>query len=185
MSVFLTQTLRRNPVWMIPVALPFAVYASSSLSALALFSVLFVTVLPAAEALAALVEPSLPRSTRRFAPLMIAAVLVTVVEIVLVRVGGGMDLRTLLFLRALPVCTTTLSSLPRRETGPVPIGPRVVHTFAGALGIALGTIALAAVRLPLAALGVDLLISASGAFLVLAAGRSVINVATIRRERSR
>ncbi len=93
----------RNPVWIVPLALPIVIYGSQTLRRALLFAVIIAIVVPLTHILWALIERSFPRALRLVPLLVIAALLLTIVEVILNLSGIYVSPRSLVLIRSLSV----------------------------------------------------------------------------------
>lgn len=173
----------RNPVWVVPLALPLAIFASGELNR----ALLFVWLLPAAvvlaHAIAAVVEPWVPRRLRIAVMAIVAAAVVTVAEVILRRTQIGSTSETLLMVRLIAVSGAMVwpALAAHSDEG---WRVRFLRAVGVAVGFAVGLTILTAARLSLAAIGLQPGDSVAVGFLVLAAGRIVVFMIRDRRRRS-
>jgi hypothetical protein len=165
----------RNPVWMVPLALPFVLFASQTYDEAVLFSITVLIAIPTVHGISFFVERWIPRHLRVIAVLLTAAVVMTIAEIVLVRIGYAPSQRTRYLLQALTVAGITVwpaFSSPAAESFRHRIG------VAGglALGFVLGFVPLAALRIALSRGGYVYADSVAVGFFLLALGRIAISV---------
>lgn len=174
MTHFSRHMTTRNPVWMVPLALPFVLYASQSYDVAVLFSIMVVIIVPIVHGISFFAERWLPRHLRVIPVLLTAAVAVTLAEIVFVRLGQTFSGRTSYLVQALAVAGITVwpaFSSPPGESFRHRIG------VAGGLaaGFVLGFVPLAAVRITLSRAGYIYADSVAVGFLLLAVGRMSIS----------
>jgi Na+-translocating ferredoxin:NAD+ oxidoreductase RnfE subunit len=170
----------RNPVWMVPLGLPFVLYGGQSWTLAALFAGAVLLVVPLAHALSFFIERQLPHHARLLPVLLAAATCITVLQLILSASGIVLSDRQDLMVEAL-----TVSGLVVWPTIAAPTDETFSQRMAVAVGIAVGFVAgfvpLATVRLLAAAGGYQLAVSAFGGFVLLAVGRMVIS--GLRRRR--
>ncbi|MFO8042501.1 MAG: Rnf-Nqr domain containing protein [Alkalispirochaeta sp.] len=175
MTHFARHMTTRNPVWMVPLALPFVLYASQSYDVAVLFSIAVVVIVPTVHAISFFAERWLPRHLRIIPVLLTAAVAVTVAEILLARLGQAASGRTGYMVQALAVAGITV--WPAFSSPP---GESFRHRLGVAGGLAagfvLGFAPLAAVRIVLSRAGYMYADSVAVGFLLLALGRMGISV---------
>jgi len=93
----------RNPVWIIPLAMPIVLYGTQTGDRALLFGVVVALVIPITHALSWPLERVFPRSLHLVPLLTIAAVLVTMAELVIDLSGVFAGPRTIVLLRSLVV----------------------------------------------------------------------------------
>ncbi|HKK48625.1 MAG TPA: Rnf-Nqr domain containing protein [Alkalispirochaeta sp.] len=178
MTHFSRHMTTRNPVWMIPLALPFVLYAGQAYDLALLFSVTVAITVPTIHGISFFVERWLPRHLRAISVLVIGAVVVTIVEMVLVRMDQAPSDRTRYMVQALAVAGITVW-----PTFSSPAGESFRHRMAVAGGLAVGFVVgfvpLAAIRIALSRSGYHYADSVAVGFLLLAVGRMLIS--TYRR----
>lgn len=175
MSLVARHMLRRNPVWMVPLGLPFVLATGSDPLYGVFVSLVTLVVIPLVHVVSLPLERWLPRQLRLLPVLITAATTITIVELALTASGVGLHPRSLLLLRALSVAPIT--------TWPTVVSPRnepYLHRLSVAtglgIGFALGYIPVALARLGLAALGYGFADTVFVGFLILGTGRLLINV---------
>ena len=160
-------------MWVVPIALPAALYASEDPGLAFIFALTMLIVAPGAQMLLGVFGAALPRVARLPTLVVIASGLLAVVELLLQLVLGVPAVSDATMVRALAVSGVVIrpeiaTDHPSDTTG-------AVRSALGlAAGFALGLAMLTAIRAGVAALGVA---DAGGlpiAFLILAAGHTVL-----------
>jgi Na+-translocating ferredoxin:NAD+ oxidoreductase RnfA subunit len=172
---FSRQVLSRNPVWMVPLALPIVLYASQSVRTAILFGAVVVVTVPIVHGLSYFAERRLPRYLRIVPLLVIAATVLTLTELLLERIGEPLPDRTRLLLRAVTVTGIMIWPTVASRAGET-LRSRVAVATGLAVGFVVGFAPLAAVRIALSRSGYILADSVAIGFLMLAIGRGVINI---------
>ena len=180
MKHFLRQLTSRNPVWMVPLALPLVLFASRSIRTAILFSVVVIAVVPLVHSISYFLERQLPRYLRLVSLLIVAATVMTVVELVLVAMGQALTEGTASLLQAMTVMGImiwpTIGS-PLNET----FQYRMSIAAGLAVGFVLGFVPLVLVRYLLFSAGYRWADALFVGFLLLTIGRVAVNV--VRRSR--
>lgn len=175
MTLLAHHALRRNPVWMVPLGLPYVLATGANPAYGMLFSLVILFLVPLVHALSFPLERWLPYQLRLLPVLITAATVVTLAELLLSTAGIGLHPRNTLLLRALSVAPVsvapTLASL-RSET----YLHRMSVAAGLAIGFAIGYLPVALARLVLAALGYGYADTVFVGFLILALGRLSINL---------
>ncbi|MCG8477869.1 MAG: hypothetical protein MI724_02150 [Spirochaetales bacterium] len=175
MKRFGPQLLSRNPVWVAPLALPIALFASQTVELAALFAILVLVVVPLTHGISYFVEAWLPRYLRLVAVLIVASTVLAVAETVLRLGGWGIAGRSLYMMRAI-----TVSGLVVWPTSVAPRDERFTDRLAVSCGLAvgfvIGFVPLAATRILFIGAGYRPADSVFMGFLLLAVGNIVINV---------
>ncbi len=178
MTHFSRHITTRNPVWMVPLALPFVLYAGQAYDLALLFAITVAITVPTIHGISFFVERRLPRHLRVVSVLLTGAVVVTIAEMVLVRLGQTPSDRTRYLIQALAVAG--ISVWPTFSS---PAGESFPHRIAVAGGLAVGFVVgfapLAAIRIALSRSGYHYADSVAVGFLLLAVGRMLIS--TYRR----
>ncbi|MFW5694139.1 MAG: Rnf-Nqr domain containing protein [Alkalispirochaeta sp.] len=173
MTHFARHITTRNPVWMVPLALPFALYAGQAYDLALVFVVTVLITVPTVHGISFFVERWLPRHLRAIPVLLTGAVAVTIAEMVLIRVGFVPSARTRYLVQALAVAGITVW-----PTFASPAGESFRHRMAVAGGLAVGFVVgfvpLAALRIALSRGGYRYADSVAVGFLLLAVGRMLI-----------
>lgn len=176
----------RNPVWIVPLALPIVLYGTQTGDRALLFGVVITLVVPMAHALSYPLERVFPRSLHLIPLLTIAAVLVTLAELVIDLSGIVAGPRTILFMRSLVVSGLLLYPGTIRRGGRPARGfpDRMLRvgatTTAFLLGFSLFFVIRSILSVPFATFGDTV----AGGFLILAAGRIAVRASRgLRRGR--
>ncbi|MCG8479952.1 MAG: hypothetical protein MI724_12710 [Spirochaetales bacterium] len=175
MKRFGRQLLSRNPVWVVPLALPIALFASQTVELAGLFAVLVLVVVPVTHGIAYFVEAWLPRYLRLVAVLIVSSTVLAVAEMVLHLVGWGIAGRSLYMMRAITVSGLVVwptAAAPRDER----FTDRLAVSFGLAVGFVIGFVPLAATRILFIRAGYRPADSVFMGFLLLAVGKIIINV---------
>jgi Na+-translocating ferredoxin:NAD+ oxidoreductase RnfE subunit len=172
---FSRQVLSRNPVWMVPLALPIVLYASQSVRTALLFGAVIVVTVPVVHGISFFAERRLPRHLRIIPLLVISATILTLVELLLQRIGEPLPDRTRLLLRAVSVAGIMIWPTVASRAGET-FRSRVAVAMGLAVGFLVGFAPLAAVRIALSRSGYVLADSVAIGFLMLAVGRAAINI---------
>lgn len=172
----------RNPVWIMPLALPIVLFASGSWDMTILFAVAVPIMLIVTHLVALPFERWLPPDLEIVAMLVTGGVVITLAEQVLYMLGIVLATRPLLLFRAVSVSGVMLWPA-LIGTRAEPASRRLNRVLRLSLGFALGLILLAALRVPFVLGGFVPAGSVAGGLLLLAFGRVVINHFTVRRER--
>ena len=175
MKRFVRQLVTRNPVWVVPLALPVTLFASQTTELAALFVILILIAVPVTHGISYFVEAWLPRYLRLVAVLIVASTVVSITEMILFLSGWGVTGRSLYMMRAI-----TVSGLVVWPTSASPRGERFTDRLAVAFGLAVGFVIgfapLAAARILLIRAGYRPADSVFMGFLLLAVGKIIINV---------
>lgn len=178
MSRILLHVGARNPVWIVPLALPIAIFASANLDRAILFAWFLPAAVVVAHGASAPIERLLPRRFRFPLFVMVSAAVVTIGELLLARFGALPEGIDLVMLRA----TTVSGAMTWPALSPLPHDlwqDRLTRGIGVSLGFVLGLAVLTTVRLIIAATGLQTGQSVAIPFLILAVGRIGIDV--IRR----
>lgn len=173
----------RNPVWVVPLALPIALFASTSWEMTLLFSVgVSVTVL-STHLLAIPVERWLPPDLAVVAMLLAGGVVITLTERVLYVFGVVPAARPLFLFRAITVSGVMLWPALIGNRGE-PAARRMNRVVGLIFGFVTGLVLLTLVRTSLLRYGFIPAASLPFGLIVLAVGRMLANQFVIRRERA-
>lgn len=174
----------RNPVWVVPLGLPAALFATQSWDMTILFAVSVIVVVIITHLVSMPIERWLPPDLGIVAMLITGGVVITIAELVLGATGIVLTGRALYLYRAITVSGVMLwpALIGKRDE---PFSHRMNRVTGLALGFGLGVALLAIIRVPLVLSGVRPAHSLSFALFVLALGRILVNLVVMRRERSR
>lgn len=160
----------RNPVWVVPLALPFVLYAGQSLERALLFAGIITVVLPSVHVISYFAESLLPRTLRIIPVLVIAGTVVTIVQLFVVQSGVPATDRLVLIIRA-----TSVSGIVIWPTIRAPESERFLDRLETVIGLLIGFIVgfavFTAIRLAARTAGIDLANSVAFGFFILAIGR--------------
>lgn len=174
MTHFVRHVTSRNPVWIVPLALPIVLYASTSVERAVLFAAAVVVTVPLSHAVSFFVERWLPRYLRMVPLLVVAAVVVTVFELLVLSFGYPLSDRSRYLLQALTVTGITVW-----PTGAAPLDESWPERLSVATGLAagflVGFVPIAAVRIVLSRVGYGYADALFVGFLLLAIGRAALN----------
>ncbi len=184
MAAVLRGITERNPIWMIPLALPLALHASQGTELAVVFSIAVSVVILVSVAVTAGIERWVPQDYVLVTLVVVAATVVTVVELVLGVLGVPLSRLSTYLLRSVAVCGLLVhpGAIGRRRE---PFTPRMVRVMGLALGFVLGLALLTAGRQLLRAAGVSTYQSVAVGLFLLALGRIVINAIRVSRGRRR
>ena len=175
MTHFFRHVTSRNPVWMVPLALPVVLYASQTVYLAVLFTALVAIAVPTVHGVSYFAERWLPRHLRLVSLLLVAAVVVTILERILQSLGDIVPQRTHSMIQAL-----TVTAIMVWPTIAAPVEETFRHRMAVAAGLAagfvVGFVPLAAVRILLSRGGYLFADTLFVGFLLLAVGRMAINL---------
>ncbi|MEX2444895.1 MAG: Rnf-Nqr domain containing protein [Alkalispirochaeta sp.] len=174
MTHFTRHITTRNPVWMVPLALPFVLYAGQAYDVAVLFAMTVAVTVPTVHGISFFVERRFPRHLRVISVLLTAAVVMTISEMVLVRLGQVPSPRTRYLVQALAVAGITV--WPAFSSSAEESFRHRMGVAGGlAVGFVLGFAPLAAVRIVLSRGGYRYADSVAVGFLLLALGRMIIS----------
>lgn len=172
----------RNPVWIVPLSLPIALFASASVEWALLFGWFVPAAVVVSHAAGATVERWIPRRLRLPGFMLLAAIIVTLLELLVQRSGARLESLSLLMVRA-----TTVSGVmvwPALVAGPRELWrERMTRAVGVSLGFVVGLTVLALVRRAAGALGIGGGDTVALGFLVLALGRIGLTALRGRRRR--
>jgi hypothetical protein len=146
-----------------------------------LFGAIVMVTVPVVHGISFFVEGQLPRHLRIVPLLVIAATVITLVELVLQRIGEPLPDRTRLLLRAVTVTGIMIWPTVASRAGETYRSRMAVATGL-AVGFVVGFAPLAALRIALSRSGYVLADSVAIGFLLLAIGRAAINIHHKRSE---
>ena len=172
----------RNPVWVVPLALPIVLFASSTWEMTVFFALAVPTAVFITHLVAIPLERWLPPDLMLLAMLLAGGVVVTLAERVLYASGIVLPTRPLLLFRAITVSGVMLWPMlvgSRHE----PVSQRLNRVAGLVIGFVLGLILLALVRTSLVTAGFAPAGSLPFALIVLALGRIAVNQVMIGREK--
>ncbi len=171
----------RNPVWVVPLALPIVLFASTTWEMTLLFSVAVPLVVILTHAVSYPLERWFPPDLSFMVTLLTAGIVVTLAERVLYAFGIVLPGRPLYIFRAIAVSGVMLwpAFIGTRDE---PFLRRIYRVTGLAFGFMLGLLVLAIVRTLLISRGFTPAGAVSFAFLVLALGRMAVNQVVILRE---
>lgn len=188
MKRFLLYLGVRNPVWIVPMALPIVLYGTQTGDRAILFGTVIALVMPMTHALSYPLERVFPRSHRLIPLLTIAAILVTIAELVIDVSGVAAGPRTILLLRSLVVSGLLLypGVAVRNEVTGERFSDRMLRvgstTAAFLAGFAVFYVVRSIASVPFG----PLTDTVAGGFLILAVGRMAIRaIRDLRRGRRR
>lgn len=165
----------RNPVWIVPLAIPIVLHGTQSFDRAILFSVVIAIVVPVTHALSFFVERSFPRSLTFLPLLTIAAVVLTLVEVVIGVSGIAAGPRTTALIRSLAVSGLllypTFSGTPSER-----FYDRMQRVGSVTIAFLLGFALFYAVRMVASIVFGSLAFTVAGGFFVLALGRMTVTL---------
>lgn len=175
MNLFVRNLWTRNPVAVVPLALPIVLYGTQRVDTALLFGIGVPIVTLLVHALSWSAERILPRHARIVPVLMIAAAIVTLLELVVALFVGPVPVRSTYMVRAMVV-----SGMITWPTVASPRGERFADRMATVAGLGagflLGFVPLAMVRVGLNRAGFTLSDSLAIGFLLMAAVRIGMNI---------
>lgn len=172
---FVQHMTSRNPVWMVPLALPIVLYASQSLDLAITFGIAVALVVPAVHSVSFFAERALPREVRLLPVLVLTATLITVWEMLILRFGVELTGRSAFMLEGITVSALVLSptvAAPERES----YAHRMKRAAGLSVGFLLGFVPVVVLRVLLGLSGYQYANSLFVGFLLLAVGRIAINL---------
>lgn len=172
----------RNPVWVVPLALPIVLYAGQSLERALLFAGIVTVVLPSVHVISYFAESLLPRTLRIIPVLAVAGTVVTIVELFVLRAGVPATDRLVLIMRATSVSGIVIWPTIRAQEGERFVD-RLEIVVGLLLGFLLGFTVFTAIRLVARNAGFGLANSVAFGFFILAIGR--MGITARKRQTSR
>lgn len=175
----------RNPVWIVPLAIPIVLYGTQTADRAVLFGLVVAIVVPLSHAISYFLERVFPRSLYLLPLLTVAAVLVTLVELVINISVISAGPRTIALIRSLVVSGLLLYPATNGSAGVMGERFRERMTRVGSITLAfvVGFAAFYLLRALSSTIVRSFADTVAGGFLILAAGRMTITVVHDLRQR--
>ncbi len=181
MKTISEQVLQRNPVWVMPLALPLVIFGSESFDRALLFVMVLGIGLPVIHMVSFFAEGRLPRMLRIIPVVIVAAAVFSVLEMVFLVPSSQENQRLLLMVRGATVSGIVIVPTIRSRPGER-ISERMQHVIGLTLGFLLGFALFTIMRLGVQFLVGEAVSSVAAGFFILALGRIAWNAVHTERE---
>lgn len=181
MKTISEQILNRNPVWVIPLALPLVIFGSESLQRALLFVMILGIGLPVIHMISFFAEGRVPRMIRLIPVMIVAAAVFSALEMIFLVPTAQESQRLLLMVRGAAVSGIVIVPTIRSQPGER-FTERMQHVIGLTIGFLLGFVLFTALRLGVSFMVGDAVSSVAAGFFILALGRIAWNAVHTERD---